>query len=271
MFDIRKTDIDRLNSMTKYPSILTYHELGERGVLNDVVLTPFPANTTLYGTEKVDGTNARLVFTPDNHVIVGSREDFLWESKDLIGNPAMGIVDYFRTVVPRLINEAFSLRAINTFNANDAFPMMTVYGELYGKSIGSAAKNYTSTGMVGFRVFDVVLQYNHEEILSWDRQKISLWRENGGQNFIDLDKASLIAHNAVFDTVPHQFEMNSNDLPTSLAETYEFLKQYERTQAMLDREPGRQGVGRSEGIVIKTKDRKTIAKLRFEDYERKRR
>lgn len=275
MFDIRKVDIDRLNSMTKYPSILTYHELGNGGVLNDAVLTPFPANNTLYGTEKVDGTNTRLVFTPDNHVIVGSREDFLWESKDLIGNPTLGIMDYFRSIVPRLINEAFSLRAIyttnNTFNVNDAFPMMTIYGELYGKNIGAAAKHYTSGGMVGFRVFDVVLQDNHEEILSWDRKKISSWRQHGGQNFLDRDAVSLIAHNAVFDTVPHQFEINSNDLPTSLAETYEFLKQYERTKAMLDREPGRQGVGRSEGIVLRTKDRKTIAKLRFEDYERKRR
>lgn len=268
MFNIRNTDLDRLNSMTKYPSILTYHELGERGVLNDAVLTPFPANTTLYGTEKVDGTNARIVFTPDNYAIVGSREDFLWESRDLIGNPSMGIVEYFRPVVARLLADTFRLQL--EFNADDAFPMLTIYGELYGKNIGAAAKNYTATGSIGFRVFDIVVQNNYEEVLSWDRQKISLWRENGGQNFLDRDKVALIAHNAGFDTVPHHFEMNSNDLPTSLADTYEFLKRFERTTATIDRDPGRQGVGRAEGIVIRTKDRKTIAKLRFEDYERKR-
>jgi len=262
MFDIHKTDIDRLNSMTKYPSILTYHELGERGVLNDSVLTPFPADTTLYGTEKVDGTNARLVFTPDNHVLVGSREDFLWESKDLIGNPAMGIVAYFRSVVPRLLADLFA-----TPYSLLPTSIMTIYGELYGKSIGAASKQYTNTGKVGFRVFDVVIQDDYEEILSWERDKISAWREKGGQKFIDRDSASLVAHNAVFDVVPHQFAMNSNDLPTSLEDTYEFLKRYEETKANLEYPSFK---GRSEGIVIKTKDRKTIAKLRFEDYERKR-
>lgn len=258
MFDTRKIDINRLNSMTKYPSILTYHELGERGVLNDVVLTPFPTNSVLYGTEKVDGTNARLIFTPDKHVIVGSREDLLWESRDLIGNPAMGIMEYFRPIVPRLMTQPF--------NPNDS--LMVIYGELYGKNIGAAAKHYTNSGKIGFRVFDVMVQDNYEEVLSWEREKISAWRENGGQNFLDRDAASVVAHNAVFDMVPHQFEMNSNELPTGLADTYEFLKRYKETKASL--EYPQVTNGRSEGVVIRTKDRKTIAKLRFEDYERKR-
>jgi len=37
--------------------------------------------------EKCDGANARLIFCPDQSVLVGSREDLLWERRDLIGNP----------------------------------------------------------------------------------------------------------------------------------------------------------------------------------------
>ena len=30
-FDVRKIDLAKLNSMTKYPSILTYHALADKG------------------------------------------------------------------------------------------------------------------------------------------------------------------------------------------------------------------------------------------------
>lgn len=40
-FDIRQVDLGKLNSMAKYPSILTYHALGDKGVLQDTVQIPF--------------------------------------------------------------------------------------------------------------------------------------------------------------------------------------------------------------------------------------
>jgi hypothetical protein len=274
MFNIRATDLDRLNSMTKYPSILTYHELGERGVLNDAVLTPFPPNVSIYGTEKVDGTNVRLIFAPDRSVLVGSREDLLWEANDLIGNPAMGIVSYFRGIVPQLVERFHSTsiagngrEPVIVRDDSTRPPIVTIYGEVYGKSIGAAARQYTSSGKVGFRVFDIAVQDDHEDILTWDRQQISHWRENGGQGFLDRDAVAEAARRLALETVPHQCELNSNDLPTSIERTHAFLKQFSETKANLDHP---QGQGRAEGIVIRTKDRKTIAKLRFEDYERKR-
>lgn len=69
-FDVRRVDLAKLNSMTKYPSILTYHALGDKGVLQDAVQIPFSGR--IVGTEKVDGTNTRLIFCPDGAVIVGT-------------------------------------------------------------------------------------------------------------------------------------------------------------------------------------------------------
>ena len=40
-FDIRRVDLGKLNSLTKYPSILTYHALGEKGILQETVQIPF--------------------------------------------------------------------------------------------------------------------------------------------------------------------------------------------------------------------------------------
>ena len=56
-FDIRRVDLGKLNSMTKYPSILTYHNLGDKGILQETVQIPFEGR--VIGTEKVDGTNTR--------------------------------------------------------------------------------------------------------------------------------------------------------------------------------------------------------------------
>ena len=73
----RKMDLDCLNSATKYPSILTYHGLGERGRLTEEVAT-FPDMAIL--TEKVDGTNGRIILPPGDDYFIGSREELLYDS-----------------------------------------------------------------------------------------------------------------------------------------------------------------------------------------------
>ena len=57
--------IDKLMSLVKYPSILTYHELGERGTLNDSINGEDFAGKSIYGTEKIDGSNSFICFTTD--------------------------------------------------------------------------------------------------------------------------------------------------------------------------------------------------------------
>ena len=57
-FNVRTVDLGRLNSITKYPSIPTYHPMGDRGELRD---GPLPFRGTVIATEKVDGTNSRVI------------------------------------------------------------------------------------------------------------------------------------------------------------------------------------------------------------------
>lgn len=250
-FDITKVDLQKLNSMTKYPSILTYHALADRGLLQESVQIKFEG--TVFGTEKVDGTNCRIIFCPDKSVIVGSREDLLWERRDLIGNPAMGIVDAVREMVQTKFNTLCSDDAIRVF-----------YVEVFGKSIGAAAKNYTKEGKVGIRLFDAFALENFDEMLAMPVDKISHWRENGGQPFLHVDQLKLEAEHAGFEHVPALFQLDASELPTEIDRMYEFLLAQGATQCKLDDS----GAGIPEGVVVRSADRTRIAKIRREDYER---
>jgi hypothetical protein len=250
-FDVRHVDLIKLNSMTKYPSILTYHALGDKGVLRDAVQVPF--TDRIIGTEKVDGTNTRLIFCPDGSAIVGSREDLLWERGDLIGNPAMGIVEAVKELVKRLSAKLCTDDAVVVY-----------FLEVFGRGIGAGAKNYTREGKVGFRLFDVVFIENYKEMLAWPADRIAHWRDNGGQQYVDADRLVRIVEKIGVEPVPALFDIDASALPTEIEATYQFLLGHEWTQCKLD--GGAAGI--PEGVVVRSPDRSRIAKMRREDYER---
>jgi hypothetical protein len=250
-FDIRQTDLAKLNSMTKYGSILTYHCLGDKGILQEEVQVPFTGR--VIGTEKVDGTNTRLIFCPDGSVVVGSREDLLWERHDLIGNPAMGIVDAVKVTVHQLAEKVCQPG------------LLTIYFvEVYGKNIGGGAKNYSKHGKVGFRLFDAIQMDNFEDLLEWPLEKIAQWRDGGGQKFVEASRIGTMAAYVGFQTVPSLFDFDATQLPVTLEDTLKFVHSFEFSQCKLD--DAADGV--PEGVVVRTSDRSTIAKIRREDYER---
>lgn len=255
MFDIRRVDLDKLNSATKYPSIETYHVLGERGKLSGQS-RDFSENVELFATEKIDGTNVRIIFCPDESVVVGSREELLWESQDLIGSSSLGIVQYLRPVVHRLKSECFGKKYTSEGS------ILVLYGELYGHQIGPG-KNYTIKNAINYRIFDVA-HLKWDAVSSLSRENVSLWRQNGGQSFLGQEEARLFAHNASIDFVPFLFQINSDYIPKDIQKMYDFLLEYQFTKAEIDKPLN----PKSEGVVLRTDDRKTIYKLRFEDYQR---
>src|SRR5687767_1954189 len=90
-FNVRTADLKAINSMTKYPSIPTYHALDPRD--GSLLEETIPFSGMVIGTEKIDGTNSRIILLPDGTYLLGSREELLYARGDLIGNPALGIVD----------------------------------------------------------------------------------------------------------------------------------------------------------------------------------
>jgi hypothetical protein len=249
-FNVRTVDLAKLNSLTKYPSIPTYHTLDPKnGSLLDEA-TAFAG--AVIGTEKVDGTNSRIISLPDGSYLLGSREELLYARGDLIGNPALGIVDALKITADRLCDGS---RAEIT----------VYYVEVFGGKVTGASKQYTGEQRVSFRLFDAARLSEYDALLAQPAAQIALWRESGGQSFATEAALQEIAAQHGLTLTPRLFTIGAAELPRDIPETQAFLRAHlAETRCRLDDAAG----GRPEGIVLRAPDRSTIAKARFEDYER---
>ncbi len=239
---------EKINTLTKYSSILTLHVLGEKGRLMPALTTPIQGET-MYATEKIDGTNVRIVCYGDEYLI-GAREFILHHSHDLYFDTAQGIVEGLKTLYVQIPHtERFTV----------------VYGEFYGGKTTANAKWY-GQDKNGFRVFDIAV-YDDLSILEKSQSEISKWREheteNGlvyGQHF--LTRAEMETRFPAFEYVPLvAFETGDLSHSTILANLRQALP---TTQVALSEK----AINKAEGVVLRNEDRSKIVKLRFEDYER---
>jgi hypothetical protein len=239
---------EKINTLTKYPSILTLHQLGEKGRLKNELTTPIE-NELLYATEKIDGTNARIVCF-GNEYLIGAREFILHHSQDMYFDTAQGIVDGLKALgIPIPQTEWLTV----------------VYGEFYGGKTTANAKWY-GQDKNGFRVFDVAV-YNDLSILELSLPEISKWREreteNGiiyGQNF--LTRSQIQEQFPWLELVP-VVEFDVGDLSHQMILNH--LKKFlPFTKVALSEN----AIKKAEGVVLRNENRSKIVKLRFEDYER---
>lgn len=277
MFGLNTYDYDKIDSLTKYPSILTYHNLGARGGLAEGLVEEmsFDGHEVLI-YEKVDGTNARIIFVTDENgipidYILGSRRELLYANGDRIMNPALHLAESMSFYANWLLHIPGIILKPNH--------VYVLYGELYGGEL-PARKNYTSHGEYGVRFFDAwtMSLEDFEFFCNYDSLRIAAWREHGGQPFMniaDFEKLLLTISaedetysgdmsNIIFKRVPCVKIIDGSKIPTDLKSTYEFLKEFENSKATLDGE----ALAKSEGVVVRTADRKRIRKLRFEDYRK---
>lgn len=140
-----------------------------------------------------------------------------------------------------------------------------MYGEVYGGKVTAASKAYTSSGAVGFRVFDAQVFDGDAfgEMLRWEPAKIAAWRDSGGQQWMKWADVRHLAGQVGAHTVPVVATM-AGFAAASPGAVLEWMREtITSTHAGIDAQ------GRPEGFVVRTADRSRIAKLRFEDYERK--
>lgn len=261
--NIRKIDLGRLNTATKYPSIATYHTLGERGRLTEEV-TGFAetSDATVHLREKLDGANARIVVSGDQWII-GSREELLAANGDLISNPSQGIVEELRPVAERMV-------------ARNQHRLAVYYFEVYGGKVGRNAKQYTANGEVGHRLFDILLPEGPRfqvMLRMTPREEIALWRDTDSVHFparfADQELLAMLAESDELPLVPDLGTIPANELPRTVEGTRQWMTHMlPVTRAHLDRRHGT-----PEGLIIRTDNPETrarhlIRKLRFEDYDR---
>lgn len=246
-----------INSATKYPSIPTYHPLGDRGKLQPGA--PLLPGIEIIATEKIHGTNARIILTPGGYFI-GSREELIHFGDDVIYNPAQGIVVNIDHIAQNLWY---------SWQSTHSHYVTVVFGELYGAA-GSDKKNglnYTGQDNVGFRVFDVVHFQKCEwlDVLDMDLAAIAAWRDNSFQSFLNMLQLDIFCSGHGLSKVPLVSSISGENLPRTIEQTYDWLVTLlPHSYAMLDE----YGQGKAEGVVIRDTNRNYIYKLRVEDYKR---
>jgi len=238
--------IDHINSATKYPSIPTYHVLKGRGNLTEQRSCTFDSDCI--ATEKVDGCNGRIVFAAGTgDYIIGSREELLHARGDRIANPSMRIVEALRPVADRMVEIS---------RTDDV--VLVLWGEVFG------GKQYRCDDAVDFRLFDAAMfsVSQFQDVCSRERASIASWRDAGNQPFGSESMLHKLAHAIGVELTPRLTGLDSP--PSDIEGTHEWLKRALPHGSLVNHG----GKGTSEGIVVRSVDRKRIAKIRFEDYER---
>lgn len=239
---------EKINTLTKYPSILTLHQLGEKGRLKNELTTPVQGER-LFATEKIDGTNARIICF-GSEFLIGAREFILHHSDDLYFDNAQGIVNGIKSLgIPIPQPEQFTV----------------IYGEFYGGKTSANSKWYGQDA-TGYRVFDVAV-YNDLSLLEMSLPELSNWREhetqNGivyGQQFLSISEMHQQFPELEF--VPSvEFDLGDYTHTTVLNNLQQFIP---KTHVALSEN----ALMKAEGVVLRTEDRSRIVKVRFEDYER---
>lgn len=255
----------KLNTITKYPSILTYHNLGPKGSLVDsLVEERCFENKPIFITEKIDGTNSRIVFITGEHgevvdYIIGSREELLFAFGDRIINPALGVVNNLKPIA-----DAIMLLSDGNVPLH-ANSMYCLYGETYGGNI-NGAKQYSGHGTYGIRFFDMwQMPLDHVlDLMEMPIDRISNWREHDGQPFARVDVLEMFCDDFGLERVPYIRETVGTEIPNDLQGVWDWMQEFASSTALIDND----GKGMSEGVVVRYADRSLIRKIRFEDYMR---
>lgn len=252
-FTLRDVPADNLDSATKYPSIPTYHTIQGNGGLTGPAI-PFDGPVVV--REKIDGCNSRLIVMPDGTFALGSREDLLYASGDYLSNPAHGIVSTLLPWTKHWMHSDLGIGGIQVF-----------YFEVFGgHNLTRASKDYTGEGSVAFRLFDIAV-LDYDDVASRTVEQIAAWRERGGQRF--LPDSALVDFSERHDIplAPQLATLDAADLPVDIDDAHEWLLSHAATTRVTLDAGAR---GRAEGVILRTPDRSTIAKMRLQSYERTR-
>lgn len=250
----RTVDLRKLNSATKYPSIPTYHTIDpapRKGGLLEEVQVRFEG--AVYGTEKVDGVNARIILMPGGGWVIGSREELLTANGDIVANMSLGIVEALAGMAE---NAALTYRRTLPVDR-----IVVLYAEMYGLKPQPAWKTY-GDGRAAARLFDVGLV--RPSMLDMPVEQIASWRDHGAQDFLAEPGLLATADYVSIPAVPRLFEVDAQDLPTTVADMHQFVVHHSNVTRVATAGTG----GWSEGIVLRSADRSVIAKARHQDYLR---
>lgn len=137
--------------MNKYPKIETLFKRDEKFKVTDEIRLPEFENIKKWLiTEKIDGTNIRIIYTPDDKLLIRGRTD--------------------KASIPTFLLEElqniFTTEKVKAILNNPIEQGLCLYGEGYGAKIQKGGGNYNKGN--SFRLFDVWIDGCW---LEWDKVK----------------------------------------------------------------------------------------------------
>jgi len=258
-------NVKHLNSLTKFPSIFqpwAAVKEGKRPHFIGDLLTSELSQQVFTVTEKIDGVNARIVFTEDGWFL-GGRNELLCYSGDVLSWEQNHILEVVRPVAERLTAGLVPAQSV-LFQHPGVF---AVFGEVYG---GGIQKRYRGQER-RFRIFAA-------RWCPWDvSPNPQIWRQTsdgfGGESIFpgyhEGNVAQRFAEDYGLESVPI-LDTVACDFLTDPRAAYAWLKQFAASRVV----DGAQ----CEGVVLlgrgdytKADDgslQRNIYKIKFEDFPR---
>jgi ATP-dependent RNA circularization protein (DNA/RNA ligase family) len=251
MFSVWKYDPEGLASVTAYPRIPTYHAIGSFNCLqgNRRETAPDLNDPSLVVTEKLDGEHVRILVTRDD-VLIGDRDRLCWRFRDYLYTKS-NIVPVLRETVEALwsrVSDSTDLLAEDT--------MLVIYGELVDgpardpSGSGSVAGSKSlDGGPLQLFVFDVAtVSAKSLDVGDATQPPVDV------RQWLPFDRVIGICERLSLSAVTPRVLL-SRPRDESLAATSEWL-------TSLGLRAG------AEGVVVRTQDRRAIAKICVADYRR---
>ena len=251
MYDAIRQFLPTINSLTKFPSIPTYHDLQKDGTLGPDHVQ-FPLEQQVHVTEKINGVNARIIQFPGGPWIIGSREDLLTARGDLIRPVAHSIPEQLIPVAQRIAMHFGST-------------IRVYYFEVHGRDTVKAGAHYGA----GWRLIDVCHINDAHSRMTWSPQEAAEQR-HAIQEWMPWDDVILHAGAMQLPLVPALATMLGRDLPQSVTLTHIWLNQIAANTTLMPHLGGAIGspAGPAEGVVLRLADGSLRAKVRHNNYQR---
>jgi len=251
------SDLELLEAVTRWPSIKSYHKMDEHGRLIDELRFPEIAGEAVYATEKVDGSNVRVVVDSLLRVSVGTRNQLVMFRGEAAAQDSMGVVGALRGLP----------RSLSISGRPSPGHVRAYYGELYGGAINGHGHYTQDKTRMQWALF-AIADFDIEALSQLERAEIAARRRlltTDGVHAEGRLGEYVMIHGGGEDspTVPYLGRRHAP--PATVAEAAEWLAHVlgPVTRAAIgDAKPGK-----PEGVVITGVESGLIAKLRVKDYE----
>jgi len=244
-------DVKRLNALTRYPTVPSYHVPDAQGRPTLQVKVSFAHEPQLIISEKIAGHSIRVILTKDGYFLGNKTEILAWH-EEIDEQPMHPILNGMRMTA----NHIFQ-----SYSPKDE-GIKVFFGVFFGGSSHPHAKQYTGGDyqLNSFKLSDGFSLPANEftTLYNSTAEQIGEWRESNQQPF--YTETSLLGFG-----IPVNPRLRSSAPPVHVAATLAWMQHtLPKSKACLSY----LAPGKPNGILIRTPNRSKIAKLSFAEYEK---